>query len=98
MKPGNGGTMTHDYKRNGTTTLFAARNILDGSVVGRGMPSHTPSHTHKEFIKFRNAVERAVRPGKIIHAIADNDATHKHPKRCYGASGEDPAPSSLEAN
>jgi transposase len=76
MKPGKCGTMTHDYKRNGTTTLFAALNILDGTVVGRCMPSHT----HKEFIKFLNAVERAVRPGKIIHAIADNYATHKHPK------------------
>ena len=76
MKPGKCGTMTHDYKRHGTTTLFAALNILDGTVVGRCMPSHT----HKEFIKFLNAVERAVWPGKIIHAIADNYATHKHPK------------------
>jgi transposase len=76
LKPGKCGTMTHDYKRNGTTTLFAALNILDGTVVGRCMPSHT----HKEFIKFLNAVERAVRPDRIIHAIADNYATHKHPK------------------
>jgi len=76
LKPGKCGTMTHDYKRNGTTTLFAALNILDGTVVGRCMPSHT----HKEFIKFLNAVERAVRAGRIIHAIADNYATHKHPK------------------
>src|SRR5438874_8603796 len=76
LKPGKCGTMTHDYKRNGTTTLFAALNILEGTVVGRCMPGHT----HKEFIKFLNAVERAVRPGKIIHAIADNYATHKHPK------------------
>src|SRR3984893_2265323 len=75
MKPGKCGTMTHDYKRNGTTTLFAALNILDGTVVGRCMPSHT----HKEFIKFLNAVERAVRPGRIIHAVIDNYATHKHP-------------------
>src|ERR1700680_4167772 len=76
MKPGRCGTMTHDYKRHGTTSLFAALNILDGTVVGRCMPSHP----HKEFIKFLNAVERAVRPGRIIHAIADNYATHKHPK------------------
>ena len=81
MKPGKCGTMTHDYKRNGTTTLFAALNILDGTVVGRCMPSHT----HKEFIKFLNAVERAVRPGRIIHAIADNYATHKH-QRSRGGS------------
>jgi len=81
VKPGKCGTMTHDYKRNGTTTLFAALNILDGTVVGRCMPSHT----HKEFIKFLNAVERAVRPGRIIHAIADNYATHKHPKSDSGS-------------
>src|SRR5215207_6329786 len=65
--------MTHDYKRNGTTTLFAALNILDGTVVGRCMPSHT----HKEFIKFLNAVEHAVPAGKLVHAIADNYATHR---------------------
>jgi transposase len=76
LKPGKCGTMTHDYKRNGTTTLFAALNILDGTVIGRCMPKHT----HVEFIKFLNAVERAVPVGKIIHAIADNYATHKHPK------------------
>jgi transposase len=76
LKPGKCGTTTHDYKRNGITTLFAALNILDGTVVGRCMPQHT----HKEFIKFLNAVERTVPPGKIIHAIADNYATHKHPK------------------
>ena len=76
LKPGKCGTMTHDYKRNGTTTLFAALNILDGTVIGRCMPKHT----HKEFIKFLIAVERAVPVGKIIHAIADNYATHKHPK------------------
>lgn len=76
LKPGKCRTMTHDYKRNGTTTLFAALNILDGTVIGRCMPKHT----HQEFIKFLNAVERAVPAGKIIHAIADNYATHKHPK------------------
>jgi len=76
LKPGKCGTMTHDYKRNGTTTLFAALNVLDGTVVGRCMAKHT----HKEFIKFLNAVERAVPAGKIIHAIADNYATHKHAK------------------
>jgi transposase len=76
LKPGKCGTMTHDYKRNGTTTLFAAFNILDGAVVGRCMPRHT----HKEFITFLNAVERSVPAGKVIHAIVDNYATHKHPK------------------
>jgi transposase len=76
LKPGKCGTMTHDYKRNGTTTLFAALNTLDGTVVGRCMPRHT----HKEFVRFLNAVERAVPAGKVIHAILDNYATHKHPK------------------
>jgi len=76
LKPARCGTMTHDYKRHGVTTLFAALNILDGTVVGRCMPRHT----HQEFIKFLAAIERAVPAGKIIHAIADNYATHKHPK------------------
>ncbi len=76
IKPGKCGTMTHDYKRHGTTTLFAALNIFDGTVVGRCMTGHT----HQEFIRFLNAVERAVPAGKIIHAIADNYATHKHPR------------------
>src|SRR5918993_501158 len=76
LKPGRCGTMTHDYKRNGTTTLFAALNTLDGTVVGRCMPRHT----HKEFVAFLKAVERAVPAGEVIHAIVDNYATHKHPK------------------
>ncbi len=76
LKPGKCATMTHDYKRNGTTTLFAALNILDGTVLGRCMQKHR----HQEFIKFLNAVERAVPAGKVIHAILDNYATHKHPK------------------
>jgi transposase len=76
LKPGRCGTMTHDYKRNGTTTLFAALNVLEGKVVGRCMPQHR----HQEFISFLNAVERAVPTGKVIHAILDNYATHKHPK------------------
>jgi transposase len=75
LKPGKCGTMTHDYKRNGVTTLFAALNILDGTVIGRCMKQHR----HQEFIRFLNAVERAVPAGKVIHAIADNYATHKHP-------------------
>ena len=76
LKPGKCGTMTRDYKRHGITTLFAALNVLDGTVLGRYMPKHT----HKEFLKCLNAVEPDVPAGKMIHAIADNDATHKHPK------------------
>jgi hypothetical protein len=76
MKPGRAGTMTHDYKRHGTTTLFAALNILDGTVIGRNMQRHR----HQEFIRFLNAIEAQVPVGKVIHAIVDNYATHKHPK------------------
>jgi len=76
MKKGRAGTMTHDYKRHGTTTLFAALNVLDGTVIGRCMQRHR----HEEFIRFLNAIERAVPAGKLIHAIADNYAAHKHPK------------------
>ena len=76
MKKGRAGTMTHDYKRNGTTTLFAAMNVLDGTVIGRSMQRHR----HQEFIRFLNAVERAVPAGKTVHAILDNYAAHKHPE------------------
>ena len=76
MKKGRCGTMTHDYKRNGTTTLFAALNVLDGTVIGRCMQRHR----HQEFIRFLNVTEAAVPKGKAIHAIVDNYATHKHPK------------------
>ena len=76
LKPGRLGTMTHDYKRNGTTTLFAALNTLDGTVIGRCMQRHR----HQEFIRFLNAIEAAVPAGKLVHLIMDNYATHKHPK------------------
>ena len=75
MKKGRCGTMTHDYKRNGTTTLFAALNVLDGTVIGRCMQRHR----HEEFIRFLNVTEAAVQKGKAIHAVVDNYATHKHP-------------------
>jgi transposase len=68
--------MTHDYKRNGTTTLFAALNVLDGSVIGQCMQQHR----HQEFIRFLNAVEAKVLAGKVVHVILDNYAAHKHPK------------------
>src|SRR4029079_3726927 len=76
MKRGRAGTMTHDYKRHGTTTLFAALNVLDGSVIGQCMKRHR----HQEFIRFLNRIERDVPAGKLIHVILDNYATHKHPK------------------
>jgi len=76
MKKGRAGTMTHDYKRNGTTTLFAALNVLDGTVIGRNMQRHR----HQEFIRFLNAIEAEVPAGKLVHVILDNYAAHKHPK------------------
>jgi len=76
VKPGRPATMTHDYGRNGTTTLFAALNVLDGTVVGRCMQRHR----HQEFIRFLNAVEAAVPAGKLVHAVLDNYGTHKHAK------------------
>ena len=76
LKKGRAGTMTHDYKRNGTTTLFAALNVLDGSVIGRNMQRHR----HQEFIRFLNLIEAQVPAGKAIHVILDNYAAHKHPK------------------
>src|SRR4051812_29122195 len=76
VKPGRCATMTHDYERNGTTTLFAALNVLDGTVVGRCMQRHR----HQEFLRSLNAVEAAVPAGKLVHAILDNYGTHKHAK------------------
>jgi transposase len=76
MKKGRAGTMTHDYKRHGTTTLFAALDVLEGTVIGRCMQRHR----HQEFIRFLNAVEAQVPVGKVVHVVLDNYATHKHPK------------------
>lgn len=68
--------MTHDYKRNGTTTLFATLNVLDGSVIGCNMQRHR----HQEFIRCPNAVEAELPQDKAVHVILDNYATHKQPK------------------
>jgi transposase len=76
MKKGRAGTMTHDYKRHGTTTLFAALNVLDGTVIGRNMQRHR----HQEFIRFLNAIEAELPVGKVVHVILDNYGAHKHPK------------------
>ena len=92
IKPGRLGTMTHDYKRNGTTTLFAALNTLDGAVSCADIPPGDRAagpmvigrcmqrHRHQEFIRFLNTIEAAVPAGKPVHLILDNYATHKHPK------------------
>ncbi len=76
IKPGRCQTMTHDYKRHGTTTLFAALSVLDGAVIGRCRQRHR----HLKLIHFLNAVERKVPADKPIHAVLDNYATHKHPR------------------
>ncbi len=76
IKRGRCGTMTHDYKRNGTTTLFAAIEVLDGTVISECMPRHR----HQEWIRFLNRIDRETAPGFDVHLIADNYATHKHPK------------------
>jgi transposase len=75
LKKGRAETMTHDYKRNGTTTLFAALNILDGQVIGQCQPRHT----HTEWLKFLRKIDRETPKDKTLHLIADNYATHKHP-------------------
>jgi hypothetical protein len=81
MKKGRAGTMTHDYKRNGTTTLFAALDILKGQVIGQCMARHR----HQEFLK---PIEKATPRHLDIHGIADNYATHKHPSINLARSAE----------
>jgi transposase len=76
MKKGRCATTTHDYKRHGTTTLFAALDVLDGKIIGRCMQRHR----HQELIRFLNAIEAEVPTGKLVHVVLDNYATHKHPK------------------
>ena len=75
LKKGRAATMTHDYKRNGTTTLFAALNILDGQVIGQCQQRHT----HAEWLKFLKTIDRETPKDRTLHLIADNYATHKHP-------------------
>jgi len=76
IKKGRCQSMTHDYKRHGTTTLFAALNVLEGKIIGRCMRRHR----HQEFIRFLNTIEAEVPAGKLVHVILDNYATHKHLK------------------
>jgi transposase len=75
LKKGRASTMTHDYKRNGTTTLFAALNVMDGQVIGQCQQRHT----HAEWLKFLRKIDRETPKEKMLHLIADNYATHKHP-------------------
>jgi len=75
MKHGRAETMTHDYKRNGTTTLFAALNTLDGKVIGQCLPRHR----HQEFLRFLRTIDRRTPKNLDLHLILDNYATHNHP-------------------
>ena len=76
IKKGRCGTMTHDYKRNGTTTLFAALSMLDGKVIGDCMPRHR----HQEFIRFLKKIDGETPAELELHLIVDNYGTHKHPR------------------
>jgi transposase len=76
LKKGRCGTMTHDYKRHGTTTVFAALSMLDGKVIGDCMPRHR----HQEFIRFLKQIEVETPSALDLHLIVDNYGTHKHPR------------------
>jgi transposase len=76
IKKGRAGTMTHDYKRHGTTTLFAALDVASGQVIGQCMKRHR----HQEWLRFLRAIDQATPKALDLHLIADNYATHKHPK------------------
>ena len=75
MKKGRAATKTHAYKRNGTTTLFAALTILDGQVIAQCQQRHR----HTEWLKFLKKIDRETPRDRMLHLIADNDGTHKHP-------------------
>ena len=76
LKKGRCGTMTHDYKRHGTTTLFAALNMIDGHVIGDCLPRHR----HQEFIRFLKKIDAETPAQLDLHLIVDNYGTHKHPR------------------
>lgn len=76
MKKGRCGTMTHDFKRHGTTTLFAALNVLEGTVIG----SCSSRHRHQEYLTFLRKLDRETPPEFDLHLVVDNYATHKHPE------------------
>ena len=76
IKQGRCGTLTHDYTRNGTTPLFAALSMLDGTVIGDCLPRHR----HQEFIRFLKKIDSETPAGLNLHLVVDNDGTHKHPR------------------
>ena len=83
LKPGRCGTMTHDYKRHGTTSLFAAMDVASGEVIGETYRRHR----HQELLRFLRKVEKEVPKGREIHIILDNYSTHKHGKVREWAEG-----------
>jgi hypothetical protein len=91
LRRGRCGTQTHDYKRNGTTTLFAALSVLDGTVIGDCMPRHR----HQEFLRFLTKIDAEIPPGLALHLIVDNYGTHKHPRGERLAAPPSPFPSAL---
>jgi transposase len=76
LRPGLPERQTHDYERHGTTTLFAALNVLEGTVIGQCQPRHR----HQEFLRFLDRIDESVDPSLDIHLILDNYGTHKHPE------------------
>jgi transposase len=76
LKPGRCGTFTHDYKRNGTTTLFAALQVVEGRVIGECYPRHR----HQEFLRFLRRLDDEFPANQTLHLILDNYGTHGHPK------------------
>ena len=74
MKKGRAGAMTHDYKRHGATTLFAALNLLEGAVIGKCYPRHR----HIEYLRFLGEIDHATPEGLDVHLIVDNYSAHKH--------------------
>ncbi len=78
MKKGRAGTMTHDYKRHGTTTLFAALNVLTGTVISESRRDSRARHRHEKFLKSLRKIDREVTTSLQVHLILDKYATHQH--------------------
>ena len=76
LRPGLPERQTHDYQRHGTTTLFAALNVLEGTVIGECQPRHR----HQEFLRFLDRIDQSIDSGQEIHLVLDNYGTHKHPE------------------
>ena len=94
LKRGRAGTMTHDYRRNGTTTLFAALNLLDGTVIAECMKRHR----HQEFLRFLKRLDQEIPPELELHLVLDNYQTHKHPGRPALAPAQEALPLPLHSD